>query len=176
MKRIGIIWLSLLLALLFVAPSCGRGVKKREKITDPVQQQALRTRSQDIPVDSIFTAAAAKEIASPFKKIAISRMVKDFKASWADSEERATREKYEEHLVKKEKMKDAAAKKKAAKATPEELAEYEAGFSDRLEVTFRDIPAEDYSKSLTFYFFLMLIIFAIIFTVRVIKTFFISPK
>lgn len=175
MKRIGIIWLSLLLALLFVAPSCG-GVKKREKITDPVQQQALRTRNQDIPVDSLFTSAAAKEIASPFKKIAISRMIKGFRESWAVSADKATREKYEEHLVKKEKMKKPAAKKKAEKATPEELAEYEAGFSDRLEVTFRDIPAEDYSKSLTFYFFLMLIIFAIIFTVRVIKTFFISPK
>ena len=103
-------------------------------------------------------------------------MIKGFRESWAVSADKATREKYEEHLVKKEKMKKPAAKKKAEKATQEELAEYEAGFSDRLEVTFRDIPAEDYSKSLTFYFFLMLIVFAIIFTVRVIKTFFISPK
>ncbi len=151
MKKISSIILLLFLTVLLGFTSCSR--HKREKITDPVQQEALRTRNPDIPVDSLFTAAAANEMASPFKKIAIKKMFADFKLSWASSAETATREKY----VKDKQMK-------------------KANFTERLSVAFRDIPAEGYSPSLTIYFLVVLIAFVVIFTVKVIKTFFISPK
>lgn len=168
----------LLLALtaLVSFSSCSKG-KKREKITDPVQQQALRTRDKDIPIDSLFTATAAREIASPFKKIAIGKLFAELKVSYAASAENATREKYaEKKLMKKDKMKKEDAKEAAAKVAPEELAEYKANMAERLLVSFRDIPGEGYSPSLTIYFFVVLISFVVIFVIKVIKTFFISPK
>ena len=166
----------LALTVLVSFSSCTRH-KKREKITDPVQQEALRTRSKEIPVDSIFTATAAREMASPFKKIAIGKLFKEVKASYASSAEKATREKYaEDKLMKKDKMKEEAAKKAAAKASAEEMADYKANWAERMVVTFRDLPAEGYSPSLTIYFFVVLIAFVVIFVIKVIKTFFISPK
>lgn len=165
----------LALTVLVSFSSCTRH-KKREKITDPVQQEALRTRSKEIPVDSIFTVTAAREIASPFKKIAIGKLFKEVKASYALSAEKATREKYaEDKLMKKDKMKEEAAKKAAAKASAEEMADYKANWAERMVVTFRDLPAEGYSPSLTIYFFVILIAFVVIFVIKVIKTFFVKP-
>jgi len=175
MKRPVLTVILLALVVLVGSSSCSKS-KKREKITDPVQQQALRTRDKDIPIDSLFTASAAKEVASPFKKIAIRKLFADFKVSWASSAETATREKYAKDLEKTEKLKEEDAKKKAAKAEPEALADYKANFTERLTVAFRDIPAEGYSPSLTVYFLVVLLAFVVIFTVKVIKTFFISPK
>ena len=170
------IMLLLTLTLLVGFTSCS-GRKKRERITDPVQQEALRTRDKSIPVDSIFTATAAKKMASPFKKIAIGKLFKETGESWAASAEKATREKYaEEKLMKQDKMKKEAAQKAAAKADPEAMAEYKANMVERAVVALRDLPAEGYSPSLTFYFLLVLVAFAVIFTIRVIKTFFITPK
>ena len=175
MKKISSLILLLFLTVPLGFTSCSR--HKREKITDPVQQEALRTRKPDIPVDSLFTAAAAKEVASPFKKIAIKKLFADFKLSWASSAETATLEKYaKDKLMKKDKMKKEEAAKAAAKADEEALAEYKAHFTERLSVAFRDIPAEGYSPSLTIYFLLVLITFVVIFAAKVIKTFFISPK
>ncbi len=175
MKKLRIIFL-LSLVVLMGFTSCSKS-KKREKITDPVQQEALRTRNQDIPVDSLFTATALREIASPFKKISIKKLFTEVKASWKVSAENATREKYaKEKLVRKDKMKEDAAKKAAAKASAEDMAEFKASFTERVSVTFRDLPAEGYSPSLTIYFLVVLVAFAIIFTIRVIKAFFISPK
>lgn len=174
MKKLKIALLLTLVVLLGFS-SCTR-TKKRERITDPVQQEALRTRDKSIPVDSLFTATAAKKMASPFKKIAIGKLFKETGTSWAASAEKATREKYaEEKLMKEDKMKEEAAKKAAAKADPEAMAEYKANLVERAYVTLRDLPADGYSPSLTFYFLLVLVAFAIIFTVRVIKTFFIKP-
>ena len=106
MKRLRIILL-LSLALLVGLTSCG-GHKKRERITDPVQQEALRTRDKDIPVDSIFTATALRKMASPFKKIAIGKYFSELSAGWKESAEKATREKYADKLRKEEKMKKEA--------------------------------------------------------------------
>ena len=175
MKRIRIIML-LALVLLVGFTSCSSGRKKRERITDPVQQEALRTRDKDIPVDSIFTAKSVRIIASPFKKIAIGKYFSELSAGWKESAEKATREKYAEKLQKEEKMKEEAAKKAAAKASPEKLADSKATSMERLEVTLRDIPADGYSPTLTFYFLVVLIAFVIIFTIRVIKAFFVAPK
>ena len=173
MKRTGLI-IMLALTVLVSFSSCTRH-KKREKITDPVQQEALRTRSKEIPVDSIFTATAAREIASPFKKIAIGKLFKEFKVSWSESAEKAAREKYAEKLHKEDKMKEEAAQKAAAKASPEALADYKANFMERVEVTFESLPADGYSPGLTIYFLVVLIAFAVIFTIKVIKTFFVKP-
>jgi len=173
MRKTRIILL-LTLTVLVGFTSCSR--KKREKITDPVKQEALRTRSESIPIDSIFTAASASEIASPFKKIAIKKLFAEIKAEYPLSAEKAAREKYAEKLHDKDKMKEDAAKKAAAKASPEELAEYKANKMERVTVTMRDLPADGYSPSLTIYFLVILIVFVIIFIYRVIKTFFISPK
>lgn len=175
MKRTLLTFVLISLAVLVGASSCSKS-KKREKITDPVQQQALRTRNQEIPVDSLFTAAAARELASPFKKIAIKKLFADLKASWPAAAETASRDKYAEHLVKKEHLKKDEAEKKAAAAEPETLAEYKAGFPERAAAAFRSLPAEGYSPSLTTYFLVVLLAFVVIFTVKVVKTFFISPK
>lgn len=175
MKRLSIILL-LALTVLMSFSSCSK-IKKREKITDPVKQEALRTRTESIPVDSLFTATAAREIASPFKKINIKELFSEVKVSYAAASENATREKYaEEKLMKKDKMKEEAAKKAAAKASAEEMADYKANWAERMVVTFRDLPAEGYSPSLTIYFFVVLIAFVVIFVIKVIKTFFIAPK
>lgn len=175
MKRLSIILL-LALTVLMSFSSCSK-IKKREKITDPVKQEALRTRTESIPVDSLFTATAAREIASPFKKINIKKLFSEVKVSYAAASENATREKYaEEKLMKKDKMKEEAAKKAAAKASAEEMADYKANWAERMVVTFRDLPAEGYSPSLTIYFFVVLIAFVVIFVIKVIKTFFIAPK
>lgn len=176
MKRKSIILLLLALTVLMILPSCS-GRKKREKITDPVEQQALRTRNRDIPVDSLFTATAAREIASPFKKIAIKKLFAEVKVSSATAAERATREKYaEDKLMKKDKMKEEAAKKAAAKASAEEMADYKANWSERMAVTFRDLPADGYSPSLTIYFMVVLVAFVVIFIIKVIKAFFVKPQ
>lgn len=176
MKRISSIALLIFLTVLVGFTSCSRR-HKREKITDPVQQEALRTRNKDIPVDSLFTAAAMKEVASPFKKIAIGKLFADVKLSYKASAEKATREKYaEDKLMKENKMKEEAAKKAAAKASAEDMAEYKANWAERIVVTFRDLPKDAYSPTLTIYFLLVLIAFVVIFTIRVIKAFFISPK
>ena len=175
MKSLSIILL-LALTVLMSFSSCSK-IKKREKITDPVKQEALRTRTESIPVDSLFTATAAREIASPFKKINIKKLFSEVKVSYAAASENATREKYaEEKLMKKDKMKEEAAKKAAAKASAEEMADYKANWAERMVVTFRDLPAEGYSPSLTIYFFVVLIAFVVIFVIKVIKTFFIAPK
>ena len=174
MKRLSIILL-LALSVLMSFSSCSK-IKKREKITDPVKQEALRTRSESIPVDSLFTATAAREIASPFKKINIKKLFAEVKVSYAAAAEKATREKYaEDKLMKKDKMKKEAAQKAAAKASPEEIAEYKANWVERVGVTFRDLPAEGYSPALTIYFLIVLVAFAVIFTIKVIKTFFVKP-
>ena len=149
---------------------------KREKITDPVQQEALRTRSESIPVDSLFTATAAREIASPFKKIALGQLFSEVKTSWSESAEKAAREKYAEKLRKKDKMKKDEAKKAAAKASAETLADYKPSTFERVEATLMFLPGEGYSTSLTIYFFIVLVAFVIIFTTKVVKAFFITPK
>ena len=174
MKRLHILMI-IALAVVVSFSSCSKK-HKREKITDPVQQEALRTRNEDIPIDSLFTAKAAREIASPFKKIAIGKLFSEIKASWPESAEKAAREKYAEKLHKKDKMKEDEAQKAAAKASTDVLAEFEPSTTERLEATFKFLPGEGYSPTLTIYFFVMLIAFAIIFTIKVIKAFFISPK
>ena len=72
-------------------------------------------------------------------------------------------------------MKEEAAQKAAAKASPEALADYKANFVERIEATFKFLPAEGYSPGLTIYFLVVLVAFAVIFTIKVIKTFFIKP-
>jgi len=155
--------------------SCSKS-KKREKITDPVQQEALRTRNDSIPVDSMFTADAVRNIASPFKKISIGKLFSEFKAGYSESAEKAAREKYAEKLHDKDKMKEEEAKAAAEKVAPEELADYKANKYERFAVTLRDLPADGYTPSLTIYFLIVLASFVIIFLTKVIKTFFISPK
>jgi len=174
MKKSRIILL-LALALLVGFTSCSRR-HKREKITDPVQQEALRTRDEGIPIDSLFTKTAAVKVASPFKKIAIGKLFSEVKVSYAESADKAAREKYAEKLHDEDKMKEEAAKKAASKASEETLAEYKANFMERAVVTMKELPAEGYSPSLTIYFMIVLIAFVIIFSIRVVKTFFISPN
>ena len=174
MKRLRII-LILAIAVMVSFSSCSKK-HKREKITDPVQQEALRTRDQNIPIDSLFTAPAAKKIASPFKKIAIGKLFAEWKLAYAESYEKGAREKYAEYLHDKEKMKEDAAKKKAAKADLATLEEHEPNLMERVVVTMQNLPGDGYSPSLTIYFLIILIAFVIIFTIKTIRTFFISPK
>ena len=172
MKRIQIV----ILLFLAVLGSFSCNGKKREKITDPVQQQALRTRDERIPIDSLFTGQAVKMMASPFKRIAIGRMFADGKVAYRESAEKGAREKYAEKLRKKDKMKEEDAAKAAEKADSTILADYKAGFFKRMEITSQSMPKEAYSPSLTLYFLLVLIAFVIIFSIRVYKAFFVSPK
>ena len=170
--------LLVLLAALCVCSSCSKfsTKPKREKITDPGQQEALRTRNADIPVDSLFTPGALKEVMSPFERIAIGQYLSDYKAGFAESYDAAARKKYAEKLRKSEKMKEDEALAVAAKADSAALSTVRVGLVDRMTVTRQNLPADKYSPSLTLYFLLVLVLFVIIFTIRVIRAFFVSPK
>ena len=174
MRRLRII-IILALAVMVSFSSCSKK-HKREKITDPVQQEALRTRDQSIPIDSLFTGQSMKKIASPFKKIAIGKLFAEWKTTTSVAIEKGSREKYAEKLRKKDGMKKDAAEKAAAKADLADLEEYEPNFLERAVLTKQNLPADGYSPSLTIYFLIVLVAFVIIFTTKVIKAFFISPK
>ena len=45
-----------------------------------------------------------------------------------------------------------------------------------MTVTRQNLPVDKYSPSLTLYFLIVLVLFVIIFTIRVIRAFFVSPK
>lgn len=166
----------IILLTLAVLGSFSCNGKKREKITDPVQQQALRTRDGSIPIDSLFTGPAVKKIASPFKRIAIGRMFADGRLAYRESAEKGAREKYAEKLRKKDKMEKEDAAKAAEKADSTTLADYKAGVFKRLEISSQSMPKEEYSPSLTLYFLLVLIAFVVIFSIRVYRAFFVSPE
>lgn len=169
--------LLVLLAALCVCSSCSNYFKpKREKITDPEQQEALRTRNAGVPVDSLFTPGALKEVMSPFERIAIGQYLSDYKAGFAESYDAAARKKYAEKLRKTEKMKEDEALAAAAKADSAALSTVRVGLVDRMTITRQNLPADKYSPSLTLYFLLVLVLFVIIFTIRVIRAFFVSPK
>ena len=170
--------LLVLLAALCVCSSCSKfsPKPKREKITDPEQQEALRTRNADIPVDSLFTPGALKEVMSPFERIAIGQYLSDYKAGFAESYDAAARKKYAEKLRKSEKMKEDEALAVAAKADSAALSTVRVGLVDRMTVTRQNLPVDKYSPSLTLYFLIVLVLFVIIFTIRVIRAFFVSPK
>ena len=169
--------LLVLLAALCVCSSCMKSDKpKREKITDPEQQEAMRTRNADIPVDSLFTPGALKEVMSPFERIAIGQYLSDYKAGFAESYDAAARKKYAEKLRKSEKMKEDEALAVAAKADSAALSTVRVGLVDRMTVTRQNLPVDKYSPSLTLYFLIVLVLFVIIFTIRVIRAFFVSPK
>ena len=170
--------LLVLLAALCVCSSCSKFFTKpkREKITDPEQQEALRTRNADIPVDSLFTPGALKEVMSPFERIAIGQYLSDYKAGFAESYDAAARKKYAEKLRKSEKMKEDEALAVAAKADSAALSTVRVGLVDRMTVTRQNLPVDKYSPSLTLYFLIVLVLFVIIFTIRVIRAFFVSPK
>ena len=170
--------LLVLLAALCVCSSCSKfsTKPKREKITDPEQQEAMRTRNADIPVDSLFTPGALKEVMSPFERIAIGQYLSDYKAGFAESYDAAARKKYAEQLRKSEKMKEDEALAVAAKADSAALSTVRVGLVDRMTVTRQNLPVDKYSPSLTLYFLIVLVLFVIIFTIRVIRAFFVSPK
>lgn len=170
--------LLVLLAALCVCSSCSKfsTKPKREKITDPEQQEALRTRNADIPVDSLFTPGALKEVMSPFERIAIGQYLSDYKAGFAESYDAAARKKYAAKLRKNEKMKEDEALAVAAKADSAALSTVRVGLVDRMTVTRQNLPVDKYSPSLTLYFLIVLVLFVIIFTIRVIRAFFVSPK
>ena len=170
--------LLVLLAALCVCSSCSKfsTKPKREKITDPEQQEALRTRNADIPVDSLFTPGALREVMSPFERIAIGQYLSDYKAGFAESYNAAARKKYAEKLRKSEKMKEDEALAVAAKADSAALSTVRVGLVDRMTVTRQNLPVDKYSPSLTLYFLIVLVLFVIIFTIRVIRAFFVSPK
>ena len=169
--------LPVLLAALVVCSSCAKFSKpKREKITDPEQQEALRTRNADIPVDSLFTPGALKVAMSPFDRIAIGQYLSDYRAGFAESKEPALRKKYADQLRKKEKMKEEEAQAAAAKADSAALSTVRISALDRMVVTRQNLPVDKYSPSLTLYFLLVLVLFIVIFTIRVIRAFFVSPK
>lgn len=170
--------LLVLLAALCVCSSCSKfsTKPKREKITDPEQQEAMRTRNADIPVDSLFTPGALKEVMSPFERIAIGQYLSDYKAGFAESYDAAARKKYAEKLRKSEKMKEDEALAVAAKADSAALSTVRVGLVDRMTVTRQNLPVDKYSPSLTLYFLIVLVLFVIIFTIRVIRAFFVSPK
>ncbi len=170
--------LLVLLAALCVCSSCSKfsTKPKREKITDPEQQETLRTRNADIPVDSLFTPGALKEVMSPFERIAIGQYLSDYKAGFAESYDAAARKKYAEKLRKSEKMKEDEALAVAAKADSAALSTVRVGLVDRMTVTRQNLPVDKYSPSLTLYFLIVLVLFVIIFTIRVIRAFFVSPK
>lgn len=168
--------LALVLPIAVLALSCS-GKPKREKITDPVQQQALRTRDESIPVDSLFTSAAVKKVLSPFDRIAMGQYVREFKTVYREeSKDKVLRSNYAEYLRKKEKMDKEKAEKEAAKADSTALSTVDASFMERVVYTEQNLPAATYSPSLTLYFMIVLILFVIIFTTRVILAFFVSPK
>ena len=169
--------LPILLAALLVCSSCAKFSKpKREKITDPEQQEALRTRNADIPIDSLFTPGALKEVMSPFDRIAIGKYLSDYKAGFAESKEPALRKKYADQLHKKEKMKEEEAQAAAAKADSAALSTVRISVLDRMIITRQNLPTDTYSPPLTLYFMLVLGLFVVIFVVRVIRAFFVSPK
>ena len=174
MRRLHFVLLILLAASVLSCKSPGK--PKREKITDPEQQEALRTRKADVPIDSLFTSGALKEVLSPFEKISIAHYLSDFKSGYGESAEPAARKKYADRLRKKEKMKEEEALEAAAKADSAALATVRVNTLDRLNVTRQNLPGEDYNPPLTLYFIIVLILFVIIFTVRVILAFFVSPK
>ena len=154
---------------------------KREKITDPARQHALQTRSADVPVDSLFTEGAAKLVLSPFKRISFAKFRDDYKITYAKSEETLQREEYEAELRNGKandgkKLDEKTAKRKAARAGKETLSQYEIGTYDRLEWTVENMPAEGYSPKLTLLFGILLALFAVVFILKVIFTFFITPK
>lgn len=169
--------LPILLAALCVCSSCMKSDKpKREKITDPEQQEALRTRHPEVPIDSLFSSGALKEVMSPFERIAIGQYLSDFKAGFAESYDAAARKKYAAKLRKNEKMKEDEALAAAAKADSAALSTVRVNVVDRMTVTRQSLPADKYSPSLTLYFLLVLALFVIIFTIGVIRAFFVSPK
>ena len=170
--------LLVLLAALCVCSSCSKfsTKPKREKITDPEQQEAMRTRNADIPVDSLFTPGALKEVMSPFERSAIGQYLSDYKAGFAESYDAAARKKYAEKLRKSEKMKEDEALAVAAQADSAALSTVRVGLVDRMTVTRQNLPVDKYSPSLTLYFLILLVLFVIIFTIRVIRAFFVSPK
>ena len=172
MKRFHLI--ALIVLSVIGTASCSKS--KREKITDPVQQEALRTRDASIPTDSLLTKTAMEKIASPFKRISIGKFISESKATYAESADKAARLKYAEKLEKEDKLKKEQAEKKAAKADSTALADYKASLMERISYTGDNLPGDGYSTSLTAYFIVVLLLFVIIFTVRVIKAFFISPK
>ena len=168
--------LALILPVAVIALSCS-SKPKREKITDPEQQAVLRTRDQDIPIDSLFTSASVKKVLSPFDRIAMGQYVREFKTVYKEeSRDKVLRGNYAEHLRKKEKMDKEKAEKAAAKADSAALSVVDASFLERVVYTEQNLPAATYSPSLTLYFMIVLILFVIIFTIRVIRAFFISPK
>ena len=169
--------LLVLLAALCVCSSCVKSSRpKREKITDPEQQEALRTRHPEVPIDSLFSSGALKEVLSPFERIAIGKYLSDYKAGFAESYDAAARKKYAESLRKNEKMKEDEALAAAAKADSAALSTVKVNVIDRMTVTRQNLPADTYSPSLTLYFLLVLVLFVIIFTIGVIRAFFVSPK
>ena len=174
MRKLRII-IILALAVMVSFSSCSKK-QKREKITDPVQQEALRTRDQSIPIDSLFTGPSMKKIASPFKKIAIGKLFTEWKATTSIAIENGSREKYADKLIKKDGMKKDAAKKAADKVAVTELEEYKPNFLERVVLTKQNLPSDGYSASLTIYFLIVLVAFVIIFTTRVIKAFFVKPE
>ena len=174
MKRLRFVLMILLAASVL---SCMKpSGPKREKITDPEQQEALRTRNAVIPVDSLFTPGALKEVMSPFERIAIGQYLSDYKAGFAESYDAAARKKYAEKLRKSEKMKEDEALAVAAKADSAALSTVRVGLVDRMTVTRQNLPVDKYSPSLTLYFLIVLVLFVIIFTIGVIRAFFVSPK
>lgn len=168
--------LALILPVAVIALSCS-SKPKREKITDPVQQEALRTRDQAIPADSLFTGSSVKKVLSPFNRISMGQYVREFKTVFKEeSKDKVLRSNYAEKLHKEEKMEEAKAEKAAAKADSTALSTVDATFFERVVYTEQNLPAATYSPSLTLYFMIVLILFVILFTVRVIRAFFISPK
>lgn len=168
--------LALIVPVALIAISCS-SKPKREKITDPVQQQALRTRDESIPIDSLFTATSAKKVLSPFDRISMGQYVREFKTVYRDeSRDKVLRINYVDYLRKEENLDKEKAEKKAAKADSAALSVVDASFLERVVYTEQNLPAATYSPSLTLYFMIVLILFVIIFTTRVIKAFFISPK
>ena len=168
--------LALILPVAVIALSCS-SKPKREKITDPVQQEALRTRDQAIPVDSLFTSSSVKKVLSPFDRIAMGEYVREFKTVYREeSRDKVLRTNYADYLRKEEKLDKEKAEKKAEKADSAALSVVDASFLERVVYTEQNLPAATYSPSLTLYFMIVLILFVILFTVRVIRAFFISPK
>lgn len=178
MKRLPIC----LLAVIVLLSGCSEIRSwKREKITDPEQQHALQTRSAEVPIDSLFTEGAAKLVLSPFKRISFAKFRDDYKATYAVSEESLQREKYEKALIRGKagegkKLDEKAAKRKAAKAGKDVLSQYEIGTYDRLDWTIDNMPAADYSPGLTLLFGILLALFAVVFIIKVIFTFIVTPK
>lgn len=166
----------LLILVLAVLGSVSCSKHKREKITDPVQQETLRTRDQAVPVDSLFTKSAAAKVASPFERISFGKLITESGAAYKESSDKGAREKYAEKLRKEEKLDKEKAEKKAAKADSTALADYHPNLMQRIVITGQSLPGDGYSPSLTIYFAIVLLLFVIIFTIRVVKAFFVSPK